>query len=90
MKTQIDNIYKRCKTEHTHKKQGDLVIDCSCVVHEGFVTFVGSSKSKEGALYHTTIWAGKYSGAKCDCKGYQIKKKCKHLLALAMWARGER
>ena len=90
MKTQIDNIYKRCKTEHTHKKQGDLLIDCSCVVHEDFITFVGTSKGKAGELYHTTIWAGKYTGAKCDCTGYQILKRCKHLLALAMWARGER
>ena len=90
MKAQIDNIYKRCKTEHTHKKQGDLSIDCSCVVHEDFITFVGTSKGKAGELYHTTIWAGKYTGAKCDCTGYQILKRCKHLLALAMWARGER
>lgn len=90
MRTQIDAIYNRCKTEHTHKKQGDLSIDCSCVVHDDFITFIGSSKGNAGEIYHTTIYAGKYAGAKCDCRGYQIKKRCKHLLALAMWAMGER
>ena len=89
MRAQIDAIFERSKTDHTHKKQGDLEIQCSCVVHEGFITFVGTSKGKEGA-YHTTIYAGSFTGAKCDCIGYQIKKRCKHILALAMWARGER
>lgn len=90
MRAQIDMVFNRVKTEHTTKKQGDLLINCSCVVHEGFITFIGSSKGNAGEIYHTTIYAGKYAGAKCDCRGYQIKKKCKHILALAMWARGER
>ena len=90
MRSQIDKIHDRVKTDHTHKKQGDLLISCSCVVHEGFITFIGTSRGKSGILYHTTIYAGKFSGAKCDCTGYQIKKRCKHILALSMWARGER
>ena len=90
MKAQLDKIFDRVKTDHTHTKQGDLLIVCSCVVHEGFITFIGTSRGKSGILYHTTIYAGKFGGAKCDCIGYQIKKKCKHILALAMWARGER
>lgn len=85
MKSQIDAIYARLRTPHTYKGQGQTVIDASCTVHDGFITFVGRSGS-----YHCTIYAGRYTGAKCDCTGYQIKKRCKHLLALAMWARGER
>ena len=82
---QLDKIYNRLKTKHTYKKQGDTEIEARCTVHEDFVTFVGKSK-----LYHCTIWLGKYTGAKCDCDGYKFNKKCKHLLALAMWAKGER
>ena len=85
MKAQIDAIYNRVKTPDTHKGQGNTVIDASCTVHEGFITFVGRSNG-----YHATIYAGKFTGAKCECKGFRIYKRCKHLLALAMWARGER
>lgn len=82
---QIDRIYDRIKTPHTSRAQGDTLIDARCVVHDGFVTFVGIS-----GPYHCTIYAGAFTGAKCDCPGYHFKKKCKHLMALAMWIKGER
>ena len=85
MKIELDAIYKRLRTPHTYKGQGDTLIDARCTVHKDFVTFVGRSGG-----YHCTIYAGAFTGAKCECTGYQIKKRCKHLLALAMWARGER
>tara|TARA_Y100000592_G_scaffold22271_2_gene34542 strand:- start:6646 stop:6903 length:258 start_codon:yes stop_codon:yes gene_type:complete len=85
MRAQIDAIYRRVKTPDTYRGQGDTVIDACCTVHDGFITLIARSNG-----YLATIYAGKFSGAKCDCKGYQITKKCKHLLALAMWARGER
>ena len=85
MKIELDAIYKRLKTPHTHNVQGDTLIDERCTVHKDFITFVGKSGG-----YHCTIYAGAFTGAKCECTGYQYKKRCKHLLALAMWAKGER
>lgn len=82
---QIDEIYNRIKTPHTTKAQGDTLIEARCTVHKDFITFVGISGN-----YHCTIYAGSFTGAKCDCAGYQYKKKCKHLMALAMWIKGER
>ena len=85
MSLSIEKIYQRVKTEHTYKEQGNTLIEARCVVYDGFVTFIGKS-----GTYHCTIYAGKFEGAKCDCKGFQIYKRCKHLMALAMWAKGLR
>ena len=88
MNAQINLIEARMQTKETEKGEPHVIINARCTIHESdnpFITFFSQNEK-----YHSTIWAGSYFGAKCDCLGYRYNKRCKHLLGLAKWIKGKR